>query len=785
MTTTQISLTSVLSPDIIGCDPCLDRLRERLGTLQGVSDVQISRAQARATIAYDPAVTTEPLVEDVIRREGAAIGEHYAHETLSIGGMDCADCASTLERGVSRLQGVEWATVNFAGARMNLEYASAETNLPKIERLVNSLGYRIERPSDARTEAPKSGIASIVGDRENLLLIVGIVLTVFGIAAETAGAASWLTIGLYAAAALTAGIPVARKGVATIRATHRLDINILMTIAVVGAFAIGEWLEAATVVVLFSLGEALERFTMDRARRSIGSLMSLAPTEALVRRPDGERMVAVSEIVPGDVLIVRPGDRLPVDGVIMSGYSVVNQAPVTGESIPVEKGPDADVFAGTINGEGVLEVRTSRIASDSTIARIILMVEDAQGQKAPTQRFIDVFAMYYTPAVVAIAAILAVAPPLLLDASWSTWVYRALVLLVIACPCALVISTPVSIVAAISAAAKNGVLIKGGAYLEAAGSLRALAFDKTGTLTLGKPDVSAIVPLDSMSETDLLTLAAAVEQYSEHPLGESIVSEACDRGLDFRSISVDNVRAHIGRGIEATVNGELVRVGTRALILNGSADALAEEKLLELEQAGQTAVLVQRGNTVLGIIGLADQVRPESRTAVKALKAAGIRETYMLTGDRLVVAEAIAATTGVDAVRAELMPEQKVMAIEELLQKHGKVGMVGDGINDGPALARSTVGIAMGAAGTPTALETADIALMSDDLSKVAFTIRLSRAAKRIIFQNIAFALTIKLVFLVLAVEGTATLWEAIIADVGASLVVIANGMRLLRQRDE
>jgi Cd2+/Zn2+-exporting ATPase len=392
--------------------------------------------------------------------------------------------------------------------------------------------------------------------------------------------------------------------------------------------------------------------------------------------------------------------------------------------------------------------------------------------------------MYYTPVVVVLAAVLAVAPPLLFDASWSSWVYRALVLLVIACPCALVISTPVSIVAAISTAARNGVLIKGGAYLEAAGSLRAIAFDKTGTLTRGAPEISAIVPFGTVSETALLSLAASVEQYSEHPLGEAIVAAARARDLDLPAVNAADVRAHVGRGIEAPVNGERVRVGTRALVLDGVTDPRADAELAALEAVGQTAVLVGRGDAVLGVIGLADQLRPEASLAIRDLRSAGIRHMYMLTGDRRAVAETIATTVGFDAVRAELLPDQKVETIESLLRTHGQVGMVGDGINDAPALARSTIGIAMGAAGTSTALETADIALMSDDLSKLAFTIRLSRSAKRVIAQNIGFALAIKLVFLALAIGGTATLWEAIVADVGASLLVVANGMRLLRQTD-
>ena len=558
----------------------------------------------------------------------------------------------------------------------------------------------------------------------------------------------------------------------------------LMTIAVIGAALLGEGLEAATVGVLFSLGEALERATMDRARQSIRSLMALAPAEAIVRQGDHERRVPAGEVAPGDVVIVRPGERLPVDGVVVAGASAVNQAPVTGESIPVDVASGASVFAGTINGQGVLDVRATRKAGDSTIARIIRMVEAAQAQRAPSQRFVDTFAMYYTPAVIAIAVAVALLPPLLAGGDWAGWFYRALVLLVIACPCALVISTPVSIVAAISAAARSGVLIKGGAHLEAAGSLRALAFDKTGTLTVGRPRVVTVEPFDGRAPDDLLALAAAVERYSEHPLGAAIVAAARERGLPSNGHVATAVAATTGRGISATIDGRAVRIGARELLAN-DLDPAVEQRLAALEEAGQTAVLVEEDGVLAGVIGLADEVRPEARAAVAAIERAGIRETVMLTGDRPAVAHAIAREAGVDDVRAGLLPGDKVAAVEELLERHGRVGMVGDGVNDAPALARATVGIAMGAAGADTALETADIALMGDDLGKLAFTIRLSRSAKRVIAQNIGFALAIKAAFLLLAIGGTVTLWEAVFADVGASLIVTLNGMRLLRQRGE
>ncbi len=777
----RFSLASLVDPEIAGCGPCLDRLALRLRAVDGVSSADLESDGALA-LAYNPALTTPLLLEDAVRAEGRDLAATFTHEVWPVEGMDCADCARNIERGVTRMTGVQSAEVNFAGARLAVEYAAAETSREAIARTVASMGYRLGHADLATTQDGRP-FARLLADRESRPMLAGVVLVVAGIALAATGAAQPLSIAFYAAAAAIAGWPVARKGIATTRATHRLDINALMTIAVIGAAFIGEWLEAATVVVLFSLGETLERTTMDRARRSIRSLMALAPAEAIVRHGDHEHRVPASEVSPGDVVIVRPGERLPVDGVVISGASAVNQAPVTGESIPVDVAAGASVFAGTINGQGVLDVRATRKAGDSTIARIIRMVETAQAQRAPSQRFVDTFAMYYTPAVILIAIVVALLLPLLAGGDWAGWLYRALVLLVIACPCALVISTPVSIVAAISAAARGGVLIKGGAHLEAAGSLRALAFDKTGTLTVGRPRVVTVEPFDGRAPDDLLALAAAVERYSEHPLGVAIVSAAHDRGLPANGRAARSVSATTGRGISASVDGRAVRIGAREL-LAGSVTPAVEHRLVALEESGQTAVLIEEDGVLAGVIGLADEVRPEARAAVAAIERAGIRETVMLTGDRPAVAHAIARQAGVDDVRAGLLPGDKVAAVEELLERHGRVGMVGDGVNDAPALARATVGIAMGAAGTDTALETADIALMGDDLGKLAFTIRLSRSAKRVIAQNIGFALVVKVAFLLLAIGGAATLWEAVFADVGASLIVTLNGMRLLRQRD-
>ncbi len=778
----ELPLPKLLPAESASCNQCLTRLRDLLRGTDGIADAELDQLSGVATVHYDPNVISLPALEDLVQREGAQMGEAYAHREVPVEGMDCADCALTLERGVGRMPGVTWVSINFAGARMSLEYEAHQTNMDAVSKRVQSLGYRLGHNDSTALSSDEGLVWGFVTQRPNQITLIAGALTAIGGVLKLASLPTVTSIAFFALAILIAGAPIARKAFNTLRVTRQIDINTLMVIAVVGAAAIGAWLEAAMVVVLFSLGESLEGYTMDRARRSIRSLLTLAPAEAVVRHRDHEQVTPVARINVGDVVIVRPGERFPLDGVIQHGSSAVNQAPITGESLPVEKTMGDEVFAGTINGSGVLDVRTTRKVGDSTIARIIRMVEDAQAQKAPSQRFVDVFARYYTPAVVVLAAAIAVVPPLAFGGDWVSWFYRALVLLVVACPCALIISTPVSIVAAISAAARSGVLIKGGAYLEAAGSIRALAFDKTGTLTRGEPVVTAVVPLDSWAENDVLSMAAAAERFSEHPLGQAIVREARERALDHAQ-AVTDVSAETGRGIQATVNGHHVRVGSPTYSLTAN-DIHIENRLATLEHQGQTAVVVSFDGTAVGLIGLADTPRTESRAALQAIKDAGIRTTAMLTGDRRNVAEAIAAQIGVDEVEAELLPEQKVDAIERLLQRYGSVGMVGDGVNDAPALARSTVGIAMGTGGTDTALETADIALMRDDLSAVEYTIRLSRSAKRVIGENIGLALAIKLLFLTLAVAGLATLWLAVLADVGASLIVIANGMRLLRFRN-
>jgi len=566
---------------------------------------------------------------------------------------------------------------------------------------------------------------------------------------------------------------------------HVLDIHVLMVIAVAGALVLGDWLEAATVIWLFGVSEWLESRTMARARRAIRDLMTMAPSEALVRRGGDVVTVPVSQLVLGDVVLVRPGERVPVDATILAGESAINQAPVTGESFPVEKAVGDSVFAGSINGHGSLDVQVTRLAQDSTIARIVHMVERAQAQRAPTQTLVETFARRYTPAVVTLAVFLAVVPPVIgsvealsfAGGEWGTWLYRALVLLVVACPCALVISTPVTVISALTVAARAGVLIKGGASLERLAAINCVAFDKTGTLTDGRVSVTDILGVNGASSDDVLSVAAALEARSEHPIGRAIVDRAREAGL---AVSAgDAFRALPGLGAEGMVSASAAVIGSHRFFESRQlcTDAV-HARMAEIEAGGSTPVFIGRGGAALGVIGLADRPRAGSRDVVAGLRRAGVEHVVLLTGDTRRSAEAIRVASGVDEIYADLMPEDKVALVGMLQGEHRKVAMVGDGVNDAPALATADVGIAMGAAGSHVALETADVALMSDDLSKLPFAMHLGRATARTIRQNVAIALGLKAAFVVLAVFGAATLWMAVLADTGASLLVVANGLR-------
>ena len=611
------------------------------------------------------------------------------------------------------------------------------------------------------------------------------------IAAAMAGAYTGLETAFVAtlcamSAALTIGTPL-RRAVRSIRQAV-LDINALMVIAVIGAAALGDWIEAASVVWLFGIAQWLESWSMDRARRAIRSLAELAPATATIRRHGADLQLPASDVRVGDLVIVRPGERIPVDAVVAAGESEVNQASVTGESFPVEKRSGDEVFGGSINGLGALELTATRLASDSTIARIIHLVEEAQSQRAPIQRFVDRFARSYTPAVVALAAVVAFVVPLAITgpAGWAAafpaWSYRALALLVVACPCALVISTPVSIVAALTAAARAGVLIKGGAHLERLGGITCVAFDKTGTLTEAQVTIAEVVGVNGHSTQGVLSVAAALEARSEHPIGRAIVQRALASGLAVAP--GEGFRALPGLGAEATIAQAPAVVGSHRLFEERRlCTPTLHARVEEVEARGGTAVLVSSAGEPLGVIALADRLREDGRQIVSRLREVGIRHVALLTGDRAASASAVRDEATLDEAHGDLLPRDKVDHISRLRAAHGPVAMVGDGVNDAPALAAADVGIAMGAAGTDVALETADVALLADDLSRLPYALRLGRAALANIRMNVAIALGLKLAFVVMAALGVATLWMAVLADTGASLIVTANSLRLLKVR--
>lgn len=707
------------------------------------------------------------------RRTGGAQPSH----SYRIEGMDCADCAFRLEKVIGALPGVDQVAVNFGAARMAVQYSG--NNAAAIVTAVGRAGYTAVRETERQYFATEQRSFWLRNKKAKYTLLSGLLFCIAWMMSYTPDMPDITVRLFYAAAILAGGFPIARSAVFSLK-SRTIGIDLLMTVAVIGAMAIGEWMEGAAVVVLFSLGETLEALTMDRTRRSIRGLMDLAPAEAQVRRDGQIVTMAVDEIAVGDVLIVKPGEKIAMDGIVVSGQSYVNQAPITGESLPVQKEVGDAVFAGTMNEQGSLEIEVNRLHQDNTISRVIQMVEEAQAQKATSQRFVDVFAKYYTPAVMILALALVIIPVAVLGLPFDKWLYMALMLLVVACPCALVISTPVSIISAIGHAAKKGILIKGGAHLEQLGSVSAIAFDKTGTLTRGIPHVSRIIPLGQHTEDEVLRIAAAIEAHSEHPIAGAIVRLADERQIDYTR--ADQFMSITGRGAQGVVNGTSYYAGSPRWFREQDMyeDVQHEIAVSEFEQAGETVVLIGSESERIGMIAVSDELRESSRAVIADLRQAGIARSIMLTGDNEGTARAVSSRLDRIDYRAQLLPQDKVEALRELM-RDGRVAMVGDGVNDAPALAAATVGIAMGAAGSDTALETADIALMGDDLTKLPYAIRLSRRTVKIIKQNIIISLAVKALFFALIFSGHSTLWMAVLADTGTSLLVIANGMRLLR----
>jgi Cd2+/Zn2+-exporting ATPase len=697
--------------------------------------------------------------------------------------MDCPDEIAELRECLGAVDGVRALSFNLIRATMTVEHDPARIDADEIIRRVATRGMRAVAADHASTATRR--IEAVVPRAPLWMAVTSAAATALGAAlsfvpAATVHHTTWPAALAYVLAIVAAWRYVLPKAWSALL-RGRLDMNVLMTVAVIGAVGLGEWLEGATVAVLFAISHLLETWSVNRARRAIRSLMELSPQRARVLRPDGtEQERGVEDVPVGSRIIVRPGERLPLDGRVIEGDTTVDQAPITGESIPVGKSLGDEVFAGTINQDGAITVDVTKPAGDTVLAGVIRLVEQAQARRSPSEQFVDTFARYYTPAVVAGAVLLCVVPPLLLGASWSTWLYRSLVLLVIACPCALVISTPVSIVSALAAAARNGVLVKGGEFLEAVGRTRVIAIDKTGTLTHGTPIVQEVVPLNDTTEQRLLELAAAIEQRSEHAIAKAIVTYANERGVS--PLACRDYQAIRGKGAQATVDGESYLLGNHRLLEERDVCTDGIHRIMtKHEDCHHSVVGVASSRRPLGVILLADGLRQEAPAAVAALRRAGVERVIMLTGDNAGTARSIADECGGIEPRAELLPADKVKAVEELRASHKHVVMVGDGINDAPALAAANVGVAMGAGGSDAALETADIALMTDDLHKLPWLIRHSRRTRGVIAQNIGLSLGIKAIFLALAIPGLANLWMAIAADMGASLLVVFNGLRLMR----
>ncbi len=691
--------------------------------------------------------------------------------------MDCPTEEALIRKKLASVSGIE--SLDFNLMQRMLTVGHNLNSLDAIESALGSIGMQAVLQI-GETSTKDSSLEPMPKTNWWPLAIAGITATLAEIMELLQLGNQWIVIALVIASIASGGLTTYKKGWIALK-NGNLNINALMSIAVTGAMAIGSWPEAAMVMFLFTLAEVIEAKSLDRARNAIRGLLDLTPETATVQQADGSWVLTdVKAIALGALVRVRPGERIALDGILISGNSAVNQAPITGESLPVDKIVGDEVFAGTINQTGSFEYKVTAEATHSTLARIIHAVEAAQGSRAPTQRFVDQFAKIYTPAVFLLAVLVAVLPPLLMAQSWQEWIYKALVMLVIACPCALVISTPVTIVSGLAAAARKGILIKGGAFLEAGRSMKVLAVDKTGTLTYGKPAQTDFFALSS-NDKHIHEIAISLAARSDHPVSLAIAHANQEQKNDLKT--VDSFEAILGRGVKGVIEGNLYYLGNHRLIEElGLCSDDIENRLLPLEQQGKTAVLLTNQTEVLAIIAVADTVRETSKQAIDGLHQLGVT-TIMLTGDNEHTAKAIGKQVGVDEIMGNLLPEDKLKIIDSRLKKdpNVKVGMVGDGINDAPALARASIGFAMGAAGTDTAIETADVALMDDDLRKIATFIRLSKSTALILTQNIVLALGIKAIFLVLTFTGQATMWMAVFADMGASLLVVANGLRLLR----
>jgi Cd2+/Zn2+-exporting ATPase len=755
------------------CGDCALKIESAVSRIKGVASAQVLLSSSKLVVkpASDGLDVAE--VVKAVERLGYKAEPEESTRTISlyVEGMDCADEVAVIEKKLKRLDGILSFEVNLASEKLEATYDPSRLSSQDVLKSIAETGMK------ARLAKPKVKNRAWWRDTRVRLIAVSGVFLLTAFLLEQFGLDHSIARFIYGAAIVVGGYYPAKMAVAGLRA-RTLNIYTLLVVATVGAIVLGFWDEAATLVFVYTWGAVMETYATDRARGSLRLLMELVPREALVKRDGQELTLPVEEVQVGETVIVRPGEKVPLDGVVVTGSSSVDQAPITGESIPVSKVAGDTVFAGCINQRGSLEVKVSKLSQDTTLARIIHSVERSESKKSSYQHFAERFGRIYTPIMFGVAAVVAVVPWLLGQPS-TPWVYRALVVLVVSCSCGIALSVPISVLAAVSAAARKGVLIKGGADLEAAGSVDVVVFDKTGTLTIGLPRVTDVVPLNG-SAPNLLSVAASVESRSEHPLADAILREAREEGVEVTPLA--DFEALVGLGAKGTVDGKVYYVCNRMQCDRMSIPlGKAEKELARLENEGKTAVLVIGHGEILGIIAVADQLRPEAKDAIARLKKMGIKRVAMLTGDNEGTARAIASQAGIDEFRSQLLPENKVDAVRELKQKHHKIAMVGDGVNDAPAMAAADVGIAMGAAGTDVALETADLALMSDDLSKIPYAFAISRKAMAIIKQNVAASLAIVALVVTLALIGKIGLVPGLLINEGSALIVMLNGLRLLR----
>lgn len=749
------------------CSACALTIEKGLSKLKDITEIKVNFSTAKMEVAANNTNAFIPIEIEIQKLGYSAepLNQNGNFNTYDIEGMDCSSCAKSIENHLNTLPTVKNVSINFSTGKMKIEHSSS---VEDIISEVSKIGYKASLPLKKQSiQKNKNGLVILSG----VLIALGFIGSLTGIAPMTCSI-------LYAIAMVISGGKPAKSAFYAIK-SRSLDMNVLMSVAAIGAALIGEWLEGATVLWLFAIGNYLQTKSIERTRDSIRNLMDLAPPEAWVQIGSNLIKKPVEEISVGDIIVVKPGDKIPLDGEIILGESSINQAPITGESIPVDKTIGDTVYAGTINEHGSLDIKITKLVTDTTISKIINLVEEAQEQKAPTEAFIDKYASVYTPIVFILALVMMVLPPLFDFSTWGEWFYKGLELLVVACPCALVISTPVAIVSAIGNAAKNGILIKGGSFLEKAGTITAIAFDKTGTLTEGKPKVSEIKALTG-SENELLSIALTLEEYSTHPIAKSIVEYINQKGIQPKNGTL--FKTIVGKGVQATIEGDIYYAGNLKLFeeLHTSLEEV-RKSVQDLQRKGKTVVIIGIKKGIIGVIAVSDTIRETSLSALKALKKAGVKQTVMLTGDNGSTAKMIAAEANVNRYYAELLPEDKVETIKNLQNEGHLVAMVGDGINDAPALATADLGIAMGGAGTDTAMETADIILMADNLDKLPYTMKLSKKSLTIIKQNIWFSIIIKVVALVLIFPGWLSLWMAVLSDTGAALIVILNSIRLIK----